>query len=180
MGYESPHFTIERTDGAFSIRFYPFFKTVVMPESSWNGYSGFNDLFGYISGNNKQGNTMKMTVPVINQVSEKKLTMEFVIPEKFYENTPEPSSSYLQLKTYTNLRLGVIKFRGNPTPEFIMHQREQLLLWLEKQHEQTHPLYFVARYNAPFMPGIFKTNEVWIMLGNLDTTHKNEVDDIES
>ena len=175
MGYESPNFTLEITDGSFSIRFYPSFKTVVMPQSSWNGYSGFNDLFGYISGNNQQQQSMKMTVPVINEVTQTSLSMEFVIPEKFHHNTPQPNASYLQIKTYTNLRLGVVKFRGNPTSDQIKLQREKLTKWLINQNETMGTRYFVARYNAPYMPGILKTNEIWIMLGNPDKDHKNEV-----
>lgn len=179
MGYESPTYNIERMDSNFSIRFYPFFKTVVMPQSTWNGYSGFNDLFSYISGNNHVGKSMKMTVPVINYVNQDLLTMEFVVPEAFYHHTPIPNADYLSIKTYTNLRLGVIQFRGQPSLKQITTHRNKLIHWLKNQQEIVGETYYVARYNAPFMPGIFKINEVWVTLGNLDKDHKSEADGIE-
>lgn len=180
MAYEAPLFEKILEEGAFSIRRYPFFKTVVMHHSSWDGYSGFNDLFNYISGQNKQRQAMKMTVPVINDVQRDQLSMEFVVPAQFYDNTPEPSVNYLSLKTYENMHLGVIHFRGNPSRMLIEKHYQSLLEWLQQKGYQPSPSYFVARYNAPFMPGLFKHNEVWIRLDTFDKDHKTVVDDRQS
>lgn len=174
MAYESPKYTIERKEGAFEIRHYTTFKTISTPRASMSGYSGFNDLFSYISGNNQSNTAIKMTVPVVNTFQENTMSMEFVLPVIHQEGPPLPNQSDLEHKTYTSFRVAVLRFKGHVGGNTLLEQKEKLLTWLRHHNIPFEKPWYLARYQPPYLPGFFKHNEIWIKLGTSDTNHKNE------
>jgi hypothetical protein len=176
MAYESPTYTVLFKEGKYEVRHYQTFKTIATSRASLNGYSGFNDLFSYISGNNEQQTAIKMTVPVVNAFTDQTMSMEFVIPEVHTKQTPTPRAQFLDTKVYTSLVVGVLTFAGNPSQSTVLEKKTLLQSWLATHRYQEEKAWYFARYNGPFYPGILRRNEVWITLGNGDKDHKNEVD----
>jgi hypothetical protein len=176
MAYESPTYTVLFKEGKYEVRHYRTFKTIATSRASLNGYSGFNDLFSYISGNNEQKTSIKMTVPVVNSFDDRGMSMEFVMPELHTNEPPTPRVDFLETKIYTSLIVGVFTFPGNPSQATVFEKKTRLQAWLAKHQYQEQKAWYFARYNGPFYPGILRRNEVWITLGNVDKDHKNEVD----
>ena len=162
--YESPlHKTLLKA-GPFSIRQYQPFKTVSASRANIKGYSSFSDLFGYISGQNKEKTSMKMTVPVINDVETTGMTMEFVIPKMHQDHTPLPQSPLLNIKDYPASLFAVYRFRGNVSEEKIKTYHTLLTDWVTLKGYTPQGSLKIARYNPPFTPGFLKHNELWVSI----------------
>jgi predicted transcriptional regulator YdeE len=162
--YESPIHQVISKAGPFSIRQYQPFKTVSASRSHIKGYGSFNDLFGYISGHNKEKTSMKMTVPVINDVETSGMTMEFVIPKLHQDHTPLPQSPLLNIKEYPSSLFAVYRFRGNVTEEMIKTYQTLLTDWIITKGYTPQGALKIARYNPPFTPGFLKRNELWLSI----------------
>jgi effector-binding domain-containing protein len=162
--YESPTYTETLVEGHFSIREYTTFKTVKADQAKMNGYGTFDALFGYISGQNQNRTSMKMTVPVINDLQDEGMTMEFVIPKLHSDHTPSPSMSALEIKTYPSTLVAVARFSGSTSFDKIEQERLALLQWVESKGYKTQGTVKIARYNAPFTPGFLRRNEIWISI----------------
>ena len=162
--YESPTYIDQLVEGHFSIREYTTFKTVKADQAKMNGYGTFDALFGYISGQNQNRTPMKMTVPVINDLQDEGMTMEFVIPKIHQEHTPPPSMQALEIKTYPPTLVAVSRFSGSTSVEKIEQERLALIQWVTSKGFTIQGTMKIARYNAPFTPGFLRRNEIWIEL----------------
>ena len=160
--YESPDFKEVLKEGSFSIRAYASFKTVSVDEASVSGRGSFSYLFGYISGQNKSNTSMKMTVPVINEIKNETMTMEFVIPKIHQDQTPLPSLSELAIKTYPETLIAVARFSGTTSLTKIQEEFADLSRWIQSKGYTPQGTMKIARYNAPFTPGFLRRNEIWI------------------
>jgi hypothetical protein len=83
-GYESAPYKVVRSDGQFEVRDYPALTVVETPMArGGNGAdSGFNRLFGFITGGNEAKQKIAMTTPVFMSGSASNSTMAFVMPAK--------------------------------------------------------------------------------------------------
>jgi len=74
MAYEETNYEVVKENKIYEIRKYP------------------NRL--YISGNNKENEEIKMTVPVTQEIKNENMTMQFYLPSKFNkDNAPKPVDS---------------------------------------------------------------------------------------
>lgn len=163
--YETPSFDVLKKDGDFEIRKYNAFYIVEYDnENDPEINNGFQTLFNYISSENKENKKISMTVPVIQEEIVDKKKMAFVVPEKFGNQIPEPTNTNLKVKKFDEGLFAVIKYSGfsNKTKEEIM--KKKLFEWLKLNGYNTESNYMVALYNAPFIPPMFRKNEILVQV----------------
>jgi hypothetical protein len=164
---QAPYQLLER-DGSFEIRFYEPLILAVSPETDLGGASGFGRLFNFISGQNRDRKKIAMTAPVLNDFDQPQMTIAFVMPHDYQTGTvPQPEDPSVRIRELPARRVAAVVFKGNATARVIAHQRAELLDWLERRHLETIGPIELARYNPPFIPGIFKRNELWVELKQL-------------
>ena len=108
MAYEETNYEVVKENKIYEIRKYP--NRLVIETNSVQG-NGFRKLFNYISGNNKENEEIKMTVPVTQEIKNENMTMQFYLPSKFNKNNaPKPSNSEIKILTIEGGYFAVIKY----------------------------------------------------------------------
>ncbi len=126
----------------------------------------FNILFNFISGQNEAGKKISMTAPVVSSVGKKEERFfTFVMPSKYdRKSLPKPVSPLVIIHVQENKIFAVLDFGGRATNKRTMKRREEFLGVISKRELKTRGGIFLMRYNSPFMPGPFRTNEIGIEL----------------
>ena len=140
-------------------------------ETNMSGGDGeaFSRLFRYITGANKTGATIKMTVPVAQTGSARfgsgavgsgGATMQFVLPAKIAADPPAPTDPDVKLATVPARTLAVIRFSGS----FGKRNLDAHLATLRKVIAATGrkadgPPVFLG-YDPPFTIPFLRRNEV--------------------
>ena len=159
--YEAPKYEVIKKDNKFEIRLYEAFDTTSVDENKLAGYSGFNLLFSYISGNNKSNEKISMTVPVINEFKDESMSMEFVVPSKYKgSDIPIPLNPNLVTKHYPKHHAASISFRGRSTKNHVERMKNQLIEWMSRNDVAATGPFRLARFNPPFTPPCFRHNEI--------------------
>ena len=162
---ETAPYEVLKKEGSFEIRKYDTFFTVTAKESEIGETMGFNQLFSYISGENATHETIAMTVPVLNDLSEDHRTTEFVMPERFTKEGPlSPLNPGLGVHKYEKCLMASISFSGSIDAERIRSHKNQLVEWLATTEWEPTGRFLLARYNSPFSLPVFRTNEVLAVL----------------
>ncbi len=164
MAIEKASYKVIIKDRNFEVRLYDPMIVVVSQENDLKGTSGFNQLFSYISGRNKESRKIAMTAPVINYLDNDQSAIAFVMP-KAYKNSeelPQPLQSELQLKEIPERYVAAITFSGNIKQEIIEKKKHQLIEWLKEKQITVIGSIELARYNPPFIPGFIKRNELLV------------------
>jgi hypothetical protein len=163
MAVEQASYKVIIKESNFEVRFYDPLVVAVSTENEIKGYSGFNNLFNYISGQNKESKKIAMTAPVLNNLDGELLTTTFVMPRQYsVEVLPQPNNSELQFKEIPERFMATITFSGNINQEIIDKKKQELIKWLQEKDITTIGPAELARYNPPFIPGFIKRNEVLI------------------
>lgn len=161
--YESPAFKLIKKEEPFELRAYQAFYLVEYEnDADPDSHYGFNTLFSYIGSNNSKEKKISMTVPVIEEVSNSKRKMSFVVPKKFGQDIPKPRSKFLKVVAFEAGYYAVVVFNGRSTEKLEAHQLEQLHNWIKKNQWAIDSEVKLAFYNAPFTPGPFRRNEMMI------------------
>ncbi len=159
--YEAPKYEVIKKDRKFEIRLYEEFDTTSVDEKKLSGYSGFNLLFSYISGNNQNQEKISMTVPVINEFNESSMSMEFVVPSKYKgTNIPIPTNPNLITKHYPKHHAASISFSGLSTSRHVEKEKNKLDVWMKDNHVVSTGPYRLARFNTPFSLPFLRHNEI--------------------
>ena len=168
MAIEQPRYTVVVDDGACEIRAYDPMIVAVSVESDLRGYSGFSNVFDYIQGNNTTRQKIAMTAPVINDLEKTALTTAFVMPKAYrMDELPQPQSTQLRLDEKPARLVAAIRFSGSVNDRLITQKRSELLAWIKANGYFAIGSTELARYNPPFIPGLFKRNELWIEVAAL-------------
>lgn len=177
---EQPNYLVKMQDGVFEVREYKPYVTATVKMKGSDSHSrgeAFRALAGYIFGDNRSRNTMKMTAPVIRESSTQmamtapvlqtrgeQQTMTFVMPSKFnLDELPEPNNPDIVLAQQPVEVVAVFRFSGSYDDEYYRKAEEKLLGWLK-----AHPELSVigtpkwAAYDPPFALPFVKRNEVII------------------
>jgi hypothetical protein len=163
MAVEQASYKVIIKEGNFEVRFYDPMVVAISTENDIKGYSGFNVLFNFISGQNKESKKIAMTAPVINNLGDEKLTTAFVMPKEYsLEKLPQPSQPGLQFKEIAERYVASITFSGNINQKIIEKKKLELSEWLKEKDIAIVGTPELARYNPPFIPGFIKRNEVLI------------------
>ena len=176
---EPPHQTLLK-DGKYEIRQYE--PTIVAEveitgDMRRAGNSGFRPLADFIFGNNTARSKIDMTAPVTRVKSEKIAmtapvtrtleddvwTVAFVMPKEWtMETLPVPNNSDVTLREVPGELMATIKFAGAGRERVFAQKEEALQTWLLEQGYEAIGAARYAGYDAPWVPGPFRRNEVML------------------
>jgi hypothetical protein len=152
--------------------------------------NGFEILAHYIFGGNRKKESIPMTAPVSEEkvsdseeihmmapVTSEKIAMtapvteeqaregvyrvSFAIPSRFtIETLPEPQDTRITFKVVEGRRTAAIRFSGRVHEQLALQKTEELRAWLLRNGIEPKSNFVVALYNPPFIPGIFRRNEI--------------------
>jgi hypothetical protein len=163
---ETIKYEIIREIDKVEIRKYP--KIIVARVE--NPSNGFNLLYRFITGENRQKAKVKMTTPVVSQeiqmtspVMSETGTMAFVMSNEFtLETTPEPLDTRVKITEIPERFIAAICFSGGWSEAHFEKERQELLNKLAEEKISTKGNIFTMLYNPPFTPGFLRRNEVTI------------------
>ena len=182
MAIESPRYKTVSKDKKFEIREY---DEYILAEVEIDGdfsstlQKGFRLLANYIFGGNISKAHIKMTVPVTQQpagsekiemtapvtsssVEEgKKYTIAFTMPSKYtLESLPEPANKAISFRKLAKHKVATLGFSGNLNSKLATRKAKELETWLNENKYFKNSSFVFAQYNPPWIPGIFRRNEV--------------------
>jgi hypothetical protein len=105
---------------------------------------------------------ISMTAPVTEeQAGERSYRVSFAMPSKFtLETLPEPQDKRITFKVVEGRRTAAIRFSGRVHEKLATQKTEELRDWLSRNGMVPKSNFVVALHNPPFIPGIFRRNEI--------------------
>jgi len=182
---EPAHETLMKS-GAYEIRLYQ--PTIVAEveitgDMRRAGNSGFRPLADFIFGNNTARSKIDMTAPVTRVRSEKIAmtapvtrtvsdddiwTVAFVMPSEWtMETLPVPNNPDVSIREVPGELIAAIKFSGVGRERIFSQKQIALEEWLSKQGYEAIGAPRYAGYDAPYVPGPFRRNEVMIPVAQI-------------
>ena len=134
------------------------------------GDEGFNLLFRFITGNNRQKSDIAMTAPVVSEkiamtapVLSETGSIAFIMPESFtLETTPEPIDDRVKIVEIPERVVAALRFSGRWSNSIFKKKSEEMLKELAEAGIKAVGQVFSMRYNGPFTPWFMRRNEVAI------------------
>lgn len=161
--YESPEYEIKSKEGAFEIRDYKDFYIVEYDNPSDPDLSyGFGTLFKYIGKENDQNESISMTIPVIKEVTDSGMKMAFVVPQSKWNNIPHPTDKRLKVTKFEKGVFATLTYSGSSTSSKERKHIQLLQTWIAEKNLSPQSNFMVAIYNGPFIPPLFKRNEILV------------------
>lgn len=167
---EEPRYQTIESDGSIEIRKYPALVTAgteVRGERQAALTEGFRTLADYLFARSREGKKLQMTAPVLSDTDrDGSWRTRFIMPaDKARAELPAPPPG-VELVSEPAARVAAIRFSGKADDATIEAKEQALRSWLQTKslpHEgkATH-----AFYNAPFLPGPMRRNEVLILLSD--------------
>jgi len=160
--YETASYeVVKEYDQHIELRKYPVYYLAQTTSQLDSRYTnGFNTVFNYISGNNKNSEKISMTTPVISQVQDNTLRTSFVVPSKYKGNPPVPSSNDVQIKEFSEGYYIAIRFKGGWNDKIFTKHNNLLLDTIQKEGLTKLSEAYILRYQPPFIPNFLKRNEI--------------------
>jgi hypothetical protein len=132
------------------------------------GDGGFNLLFSFITGNNRQKSKIAMTAPVVSEqkamtapVLSQSDSIAFVMPEGLtLETTPEPLDERVKIVEIPERVVAALQFSGRCSNSIFKKKSKKMIEELKKAGIETIGQVFTMRYNGPFSPWFMRRNEV--------------------
>lgn len=183
---EPAHDTVLK-DGKFEIRQYA--PTIVAEveitgDMRRAGNSGFRPLADFIFGNNTARSKIEMTAPVTRVKSEKiamtapvtrtasdddAWTVAFVMPSEWtMESLPVPNNPEVTLREVPGELMAAVKFSGVGRERVFEQKQTALESWIAARGYRMTGAPRYAGYDAPWVPGPFRRNEVMIPVAEID------------
>jgi hypothetical protein len=164
---EQAKYEVLKRIGKTEIRRYP---RLVIAKVDGYGDGGFNLLFRFIGGNNRQKSDIAMTAPVVSEeiamtapVLSETGSIAFIMPESYtIETTPEPLDDRVKIIEIPERLVAALRFSGRWSNSIFRKKSEKLLKELVEAGIKTVGQVFSMRYNAPFTPWFMRRNEVAI------------------
>ncbi len=170
MSYEEPNFTIMKKTDVYEVRRYE--KRTVAEVTYSEEDSGFQVLFGYISGANKNTQEVQMTVPVIQSKkidmtapviqsdNNGQMVMRFFLPSQYSrQNAPMPTDKRVQIIDLPEEYFAVISYSGFASKSNFIKHHEELEVAIERDGFIAIGPPLKATYNSPFTPPFLRRNE---------------------
>ena len=162
---EQAKYEVLKEIGKMEIRRYP---RLVIARVDGYGDGGFNLLFRYITGNNRQKSDIAMTAPVVSEEIAMTAPMlsdtgsiAFIMPEGYtIETTPEPIDDRVKIVEVPERTIAALRFSGRWSNSIFKKKSEELLAEIENAGLKVAGQVFSMRYNGPFTPWFLRRNEV--------------------
>ena len=178
LAIEGPTYEVlQKLGNNMEIRKYPASKWVSTKVDTTANNAGNNmmffSLFNYISGANNNKQKIEMTAPVLMQYASKdntkinknsavSVSMNFYIPSKFKNNTPQPTSNGVFIREIPETIVAVSRFGGYAKIDDFITNRDALLKALGSDSKNFDAVNMItAGYDSPFMI-FFRRNEIWL------------------
>jgi hypothetical protein len=150
------------------------YQTMVIARVDGYGDGGFNLLFSFITGNNRQKSKITMTAPVVSEqiamtapVLSESDSIGFVMPEGLtLETTPEPLDERVKIVEIPERDVAALKFSGRWSNSIFKKKSGEMLEELKEAKIDTVGQVFTMRYNGPFTPWFMRRNEVAVEIEN--------------
>ena len=162
---EQAKYEVIKKIGKTAVRRYP---RLIIARVDGYGDGGFNLLFRFISGNNRQKSDIAMTAPVVSEeiamtapVLSEKGSIAFIMPDGFtLETTPEPLDDRVRIVEVSERVVAALRFSGRWSNSLFQRKTEELLAESENAGLKVVGQVFSMRYNGPFTPWFLRRNEV--------------------
>lgn len=173
MALEEPDFTVIAEFDEWELRLYdPYLvaETRVDGDLRQSGNRAFRILAGYIFGDNRPGEKMSMTAPVLSERTEDAgYRYQFVMERAYDMDTlPAPNDARVSLREIPRRLVAALRFSGTWNEQRL----EDLTANFQQRIEQAgytpvaDPL--LARYNPPLTPWFLRRNELLIEVTERD------------
>jgi hypothetical protein len=163
---DTPDHVLVQRDGAIEVRDYLPLKvaqTIVAGTREKALDKGFERLADYIFARKRPGGKIAMTAPVLSDgAGADGWRTRFLMPEDAGE-LPDPQPG-VELATIPARRMAAIRFSGNADDAMLAEREADLRAWIEDAGHRVAGPAEHAFYNAPFVPGPLRRNEVLIPL----------------
>ena len=158
MANEEAKYDIVKSNNTYEIRKYS--DRLAIQVASISGNNGFRKLFNYISGNNEKNQKIEMTVPVTVTEKSESTIMQFYLPSEFDKNnTPNPTSSDVEVITIEGGYYAVIRYSGRASENNFIKHKNILEDELFRDNIAIKSPAIKATYNSPFTLPLMRRNE---------------------
>ena len=183
--YETRAYEVLEEDGRFALRDYApaiVAETIVEGDFEDVGGEAFRILVAYISGKNASRDEISMTTPVAQEPQSQKLSMTtpvtqerddrgyrvtFVMPARFtLESLPEPTDPRVVLRAEPRRKVASVRYSGFWSRENYDRHLVMLRQWMQDRGLEPEGEPVWARYDPPFMPWFWRTNEILLSVGD--------------
>jgi effector-binding domain-containing protein len=181
VGIEKAKYTVIEKEGKFEIRQYPshiIAETIVEDSFDNAGNTAFRRLFDYISGQNRNKESIAMTAPVsqvggsekiamtapVNQQkSEDMWAVSFIMPSKYtVETLPQPLDPNITLREIPPCKMAALRYSGTWSRKRYEAKKSLLEQFISNKKLQIISEAIFARYDPPFQLWFLRRNEVLI------------------
>lgn len=167
---EEPDYEVIESDGAIEIRRYPALVTAAAEARGERRRAlneGFTLLADYIFAKSRRGPKLPMTAPVLSDGNAKHgWRTRFIMPTGIARANLPDAPAGVTLASEPAARIAAISFSGNARDETLATKENTLRSWLQTKGMPSEGKAVHAFYNAPFLPGPLRRNEVMIVLSD--------------
>jgi hypothetical protein len=173
-------YEVQVADGAFEIRHYPpllLAETLVTDAQDRKQAldKGFGMLADYIFAKSRKGEKIAMTAPVLSNYQQGATTrsgeardgwrVRFIMPRTHTRESLPPAPAGIDITELSSRRVAVVRFAGLVSDKVLAEQEDALRHWLGARGEAKWGEAEYGFYDAPFIPGPLRRNEVLVPLG---------------
>lgn len=168
---EKPAYQVLKQDGKYELRQYKEIHIVTASmEKEDQRNQAFRKLAGYIGKKNEKEQKIAMTSPVLidgakvtEPASSTKPSMSFVVPQNVVDaGIPKPNDPSISLSKIDGGKFAVKAFKNSNSDKTRKEALDQLRVWIGEQKLEAIGKPSYAFYDPPWIPQMFRTNEVWI------------------
>ena len=178
-GAQKPDYDVQAADGAFEIRHYPpllLAETLVTDAHDRKQAleKGFRMLADYIFAKSRKGEKIAMTAPVLSDHQQGATTrsgdarpgwrVRFIMPHSYTRESLPPAPVGIDITELPSRRVAVVRFAGLVSDKMLAEKEDALRHWLGERGEAKSGAAEYGFYDAPFIPGPLRRNEVLVPL----------------
>lgn len=166
---EPDYEVVAKGDGFELRRYAPFNVAQVQVEADFATASAgaFEPLVDYIQGGNRGGRNLPMMAPVNQQPlpegADTRWLVQFVMPKEYpMSYLPAPVDERVSLQRLPARLMAAKRYRGGWGEDRYREHEADLLAAVTDSGRSVIGAPIFARYNAPFVPGLLRRNEVLV------------------
>jgi len=163
---EEPAWTLVAQLESVEIRQYePVIQARTLMDDKSQTSRGFRTLADYIFGGNAQAQSIAMTAPVEETLSDSDAYMAFTMPSQYsMEELPKPTNTLVTLHEVPSRTMAVVQFSGWARESVVEEQTRILLDTLAANGWVAVGTPSLNQYNPPWTPPWNRRNEVMVQV----------------